>query len=150
MNRLITLMSLFLICFFPLAKADIAMSDIVMSDIVVVTNKDNPIKTLTKKQIIDIYMGRRSTYPNGQPVIAIDQKTDGLTRKLFYKHLVNKTVSEINAYWARLLFSGRAMPPKTAENIASIVEMLKNNKSAIAYMNLDDLTDDIVVLTYVN
>lgn len=140
MKWLPTLLALFISCFGQLSVADI----------VVVANKDNQIAMLTKKQIIDIYMGRKSTFPNGEVVLPIDQETGSATRKLFYQHLVDKTVSEINTYWARLLFSGRATPPRPAKNGSSVINIIKNNKSAIGYVQLEDLTDDVRVLSHVD
>jgi ABC-type phosphate transport system substrate-binding protein len=140
MNWLLTLLALFITCFGQLS----------MADIVVVANKDNQVEALTKKQIIDIYMGRKSTFPNGEVVLPIDQEADSTTRKLFYQNLVNKTVSEINAYWARLLFSGRATPPRPVNNGSSVINIIKNNKSAIGYVQLEDVTDDVRVISYVD
>lgn len=140
MKRLLTLFTLFVSCFGQLS----------MAEIVVVANKDNQIEMLTKKQVIDIYMGRTSTFPNGEVVLPIDQETDSAVRKLFYLYLVDKTVSEINAYWARLLFSGRATPPRPAENSSSVINIIKKNKSAIGYVNLEDLSDDVRVLSHVD
>lgn len=140
MRWLPTLLTLSVACFGQLSVADI----------VVVANKDNQIEMLTKKQIIDIYMGRKSTFPNGAIVLPIDQETDSTTRKLFYQRLVDKTISEINTYWARLLFSGRATPPRPAKNASSVISIIKNNKSAIGYVQLEDLTDDVRVLSHVD
>jgi len=140
MKWFLFIITLFVCCFAPLSIADI----------LVVANKDNQIETLTKKQIIDIYMGRKSTFPNGEVVLPIDQETGSTIRKLFYKNLVNKTLSEINTYWARLLFSGRATPPRPANNGSSVINIIKKNKSAIGYINLEDVTDDVRVLNHVD
>jgi len=121
-----------------------------MADIVVIGNKDIEIKVLSKKQVIDIYMGRKSTFPNGQAALPIDQDKDSTTRKLFYHNLVDKTINEINAYWARLLFSGRAVAPLSVKNGSIVIDMIKNNKSVIGYIRLEDLTDDVRVLNHVD
>lgn len=140
MKRFLTLTSLFITCFCQQS----------MADIVVIVNKDCLIKELTKKQVIDIYMGRTAHFPNGDKAMPIDQQQDSVTRKLFYHHLVDKTVSEINAYWARLLFSGRATPPRSSENSQALINIVKNNKAAIGYVELNDLTDDVKVLIHVD
>lgn len=118
--------------------------------VVVIANKDNDMKVLTKKQVIDIYMGRTTRFPNGEVAVPLDQNSDSSIRKLFYLNLVNKTVSEINAYWARLLFSGRATPPRMVESVTSVLNIIKKNKAAIGYIQLKDLTDDVQVITYVD
>ncbi|KKM93363.1 hypothetical protein LCGC14_1209190 [marine sediment metagenome] len=125
-------------------------SGISQAEVVVVANKNNEVKALTKKQVIDIYMGRTSFFPDGQAALPIDQKASSVVRKLFYNQLVNKTVSEINAYWARLIFSGRATPPRTLESVTTIIDFIKKNKSAIAYIQLEDVTDDVQVINYVD
>lgn len=140
MKRLLTLI---LIC--TLFYAELAPAEVV-----VVANKINQVKMLTKKQVIDIYMGRTSLFPNGETALPLDQNADSLIRKLFYHNLVNKTVSEINAYWARLLFSGRAMPPQTLDGATSLINFIKHNKSAIGYIRLEDLTDEVQVISYVD
>lgn len=121
-----------------------------VAEVVVIANKDNLVKLLTKKQVIDIYMGRTSLFPDGQAALPIDQDSDSPIRKLFYRSLVNKTVNEINAYWARLIFSGRATPPQTIDSAQSIIEFIKDNKAAIAYIRKEELTDDVKVVTNVD
>ncbi len=142
MKRLHTIL---LLC--TLFYAELSLADDV---VVVVANKDNQINELTKKQVIDIYMGRTTLLPNGEAALPLDQNADSTIRKLFYHNLVNKTVSEINAYWARLLFSGRAKPPQAVQDVISVINVIKNNKSAIGYIRLEDLTDEVRVISYVD
>tara|TARA_R110001606_G_scaffold395664_1_gene568369 strand:- start:52389 stop:52811 length:423 start_codon:yes stop_codon:yes gene_type:complete len=125
-------------------------AELSLAEVIVVANKDNQMRMLTKKQVIDIYMGRTSLFPNGEPALPIDQHADSSIRKLFYHNLVNKTVSEINAYWARLLFSGRATPPRMVDSVASVINYIKNNKSAIAYIRRENLTDDVRIISHVD
>lgn len=121
-----------------------------LADIVVIGNKESQVKELTKKQVIDIYMGRKSTFPNGDTALPLDQNSDSTIRKMFYQVLVEKTVSEVNSYWARLLFSGRATPPRSIKGGTMVIDMIRNNKSAIGYIKLEDLTEDVRVLSHVD
>lgn len=74
--------------------------------------------------------------PNGDRIAPYDHPVNSAIRARFYKSLLNKTVAEMNSYWARLLFSGRAKPPRQlSSSIAEMAEMLKNNRNAIVYMN---------------
>ncbi|NQY26321.1 MAG: hypothetical protein HRT92_04000 [Piscirickettsiaceae bacterium] len=120
------------------------------AEVVLVVHKNSDIVFLSNKQVIDIYMGRESTFPNGEKVVPLDQNVESPIRHEFYKKLVNKQVSEINAYWARLLFSGRATPPRPVENNESMLIMLQENKSFIGYIDLDDVSDHLKVINYVN
>tara|TARA_R110001592_G_scaffold165658_1_gene400143 strand:+ start:43 stop:471 length:429 start_codon:yes stop_codon:yes gene_type:complete len=125
-------------------------AELSLAEVIVVANKDNQMRMLTKKQVIDIYMGRTSLFPNGEAALPLDQNSNSLIRKIFYQNLVNKTVNEINAYWARLLFSGRATPPRMVETASSVIDIIKNNKSALGYIQLEDLTNDVQVISHVD
>ncbi|MDJ0880855.1 MAG: hypothetical protein QNJ56_04325, partial [Gammaproteobacteria bacterium] len=71
------------------------------AEIVVVVNKNNDISALSQKEIIDIYMGRKQSFPNGKPALPLDQAAQSMIRKDFYQILINKSPAQINAYWAR-------------------------------------------------
>lgn len=80
--------------------------------LVVVVSTQNAIDNLDKKQLIDIFMGRFKSFPNGDSVTPIDYFAGSSQRKAFYELLVGKSERKINAYWSRLLFSGRATPQR--------------------------------------
>jgi len=142
MNQLLslTLLILLLLC----------RAEPLRADVVLVVNKSSDIVFLSKKHVIDIYMGRESTFPNGEDVVPLDQNVESPLRHEFYKQLVNKQVSEINAYWARLLFSGRATPPRSVDNNKSMLIMLQENKSFIGYIDQNNASDEVKIIHYVN
>lgn len=111
------------------------------ADIVVVVNSNNALTTLSRKQIIDLYMGRTSYFPNGEKALRMDQPINSQTRKNFYQGLVSKSVAEIKSYWARLLFTGRAKPPEEMESALDILLALQDNKNAIAYLDAKEFKD---------
>jgi hypothetical protein len=56
-------------------------------------------------------------------------------RKGFYKNLLNKDLAMIDAYWARLVFSGQTSPPLQVADSATAVQLVAGNRSAIAYVD---------------
>lgn len=115
-----------------------------VNDLVVVVNNDNPIQAMNKKQIVHLYMGKYVAYPNG----AIAQPIDGPsgTKELFYGALVDKSLAEINSYWSRVRFTGRASPPIAFNSVAFIQDYMAKNKHAIAYISSKDVTDKMKVV----
>lgn len=107
----------------------------VHADILVITNPQGEVTALTREQVVDIYMGRTSTFPNGRPAIAFDLKGDQPTRSAFYQQLVGKSVAQINAYWARLLFTGAATPPMALKDTATMLHMVQENRDAIGFLD---------------
>ena len=53
----------------------------------------------------------------------------------FYRRLVNKDLNEINAYWSRLIFSGRTSPPLQASSSADVIVWLLGQPGGVAYVD---------------
>ena len=107
----------------------------VRAEPVVVVNAASAIQRLSQDQVINIFLGRYRRLPNGETAIPIDQPDSGTLRAEFYRKLVNKDLSEINAYWARLIFSGRTSPPVQAAQPAEVIELLMTNPGGMAYVD---------------
>lgn len=111
---------------------------------VLAVHQDNDVSQLEKKDVIDIYMGRFSTFPNGKSVRPIDFPVNSIERSTFYQVLVGKTERKIDAYWSRLLFSGRATPPVEADSKEEVIELL--SESTIIYLHKGDVTEEMKIV----
>jgi hypothetical protein len=103
--------------------------------LVVAVRSDSEIGTLSKNEVIDIFLGRFRQLPSGQRAEPLDDSTHSPEKQAFYLALINKTSAEINAYWARLLFSGRVTPPRAMDNQEKILDELIRNPRAIGYLD---------------
>lgn len=108
-------------------------------EVVVVVSAKSPLLRLTQDEVIDIFLGRHREYPGGQVAFPIDQPKGSLIRSEFYRLLTNKTLSEINAYWARLYFSGKASPPRQAEKTADVLAHVLEYSGGIGYLDQEQL-----------
>jgi hypothetical protein len=111
---------------------------------VLVVHQQNSVSELAKKDVIDIYMGRYKTFPNGEPAEPIDFPLNSIERATFYLQLVGKSEQKINAYWSRLLFSGRASPPQKTSSKLEVIQKL--NRDSIAYMHVRDVTKEMKIV----
>jgi ABC-type phosphate transport system substrate-binding protein len=104
-------------------------------DITVIANSNNDMGTLTRKQIADIYMGRVTTLPNGSIPLPLDYQGDSAVRARFYQSITGKNMAQINAYWARLSFTGQANPPRRLADKATIMQVVGKNQGALGYVD---------------
>ncbi|MBK5968433.1 hypothetical protein CCR91_06515 [Thiorhodovibrio winogradskyi] len=111
-----------------------------------VVNSENPVTELTRDQVVDIYMGRRTRFPDGRPALPIDLGPDSPLRAAYYQELVGKTVAQVNAYWARLLFTGRATPPRVLPDIEAVLDVVNANQDALAYLDSQSLDDQVKIV----
>jgi ABC-type phosphate transport system substrate-binding protein len=102
---------------------------------VVVVNARSGVAVLTRSEVINIYLGRYRQFFNGleaQPVDVVDHHP-GRTR--FYQALVGKTVAEINAYWARQVFSGRVTPPPLVASDEDVLKWVASHPGGIGFVD---------------
>ncbi len=116
------------------------------NELVVVVNVNNNEAALTKKQITDIYMGRYQNFPSGHSALPVDFPDKSAIKQAFYQLLVQQTEKRINTYWSRLLFSGRAHPPKKSRGIDDVVSIVEQNDKAIAYLPNEQVSNKMRVV----
>lgn len=122
------------------------LAPVASADVVLVANPGSGIEQLTQSEVINIYLGRYRRLPTGSTAVPIDlsDKTDVKVR--FYQLLVDKNLAEINAYWSRLVFSGKTRPPLEVDNASEALQWVANNLNALAYMNRSDVSSDVIIV----
>ena len=113
----------------------VGLATMVRAEPVVVVNAASSIQHLSQDEVINIFLGRYRRLPNGEAAIPIDQPDSGILRAEFYRKLVNKGLNEVNAYWARLIFSGRTSPPLQATEPAEVIGLLMANPGGVTYVD---------------
>ena len=114
--------------------------------LVVVVNINNPISSLTKSEVIDIFMGKYLAYPNGELASPFELSDEHKLKELFYLHLIGRSIASVNSYWARLKFTGRKRHASIHLSEQEIIEQVSREKWAIAYVSSANVTKDVKVV----
>ena len=102
---------------------------------VVIVNLQSGVDKLSRDEVTNLFMGRQKRLPSGIVALPVEQAQPAPTRARFYQLLVKKDLPDINAYWARLFFSGQAQPPRQVPSAAEVLELVAGNKGAIGVMD---------------
>ncbi len=116
------------------------------ADVVVVTNPAIQATAVSPEQIANIFLGKSNTLPSGEKVVPIDQEEGEAARDQFYQTVVKKDASQLNAYWSRLIFTGKGQPPKAVLDDDEVVEVVGSDKSAIGYISREAVDETVKVL----
>jgi len=116
------------------ALIGLATAGSVGAEPVVVVNARSSVTQLSQDEIINIFLGRYRRFPGGGAATPIDQPEGNPLRGEFYRKLVNKDLNEINAYWSRLIFSGKTSPPRQAANASEVIQLITSTPGGIAYL----------------
>lgn len=109
------------------------------ADLVVIVHPDNPVRTMTPREVSDLYLGRSRVFNLGDqaaplPASIYEHPADSHLREVFFHVLNGMPISRLNAYWARLRFSGEVLPPVVVADSRAVLEAVSHNRNAIGYV----------------
>jgi ABC-type phosphate transport system substrate-binding protein len=110
------------------------------ADVVAVVSSENPVTTLSRHQVVDIFLGKSLRFPNGKPALPVDQAEGSMVRDEFYREYSGQSPAQIKAYWAKIIFTGRGQPPPDVANGLQVKKFIAQHPNAIGYIE-DDLVD---------
>lgn len=111
--------------------------------LVVIAHPESGLDSLSRSQVIQYYTGRSKSTPGGEPLAMIDVEP---ARARFYQALLGRDVAEIDAYWARLKFSGQTLPPMLVLSDQAALDRVARQRNAIAYINEDKVDKRVRVV----
>ncbi|NVK23675.1 MAG: phosphate ABC transporter substrate-binding protein [Gammaproteobacteria bacterium] len=119
----------------PLAQADIAV-------IVHPSNAD----ALDESTISRIFLGKMKSFPGGGQAIPLNQDEGSATTGEFNSKVLNKSGSQLKAYWSKLVFTGKGTPPKAVSTDAEVISLVSSNPNIIGYVDAGAVTGDVKVI----
>ena len=131
-----------------LAKAVLTaalISGVAQAGVVVIANPTGP-DALTKSQVSKLYLGKSKKLPNGDKAEVIEQAEGRPIRAAFHDAVTGKNDAQLQAYWSRLVFTGKGKPPKMIGSAALIKSQVASHANAIAYIDSSEVDDSVKVV----
>lgn len=117
------------------------------ADVVPVVSTKNPVDGLSKNQVADIFLGKLRRFPTGNVAIPIDQMDGSDIRNAFYMQFANRNAEQIKMYWAKLIFTGRGLPPREVFPSDKVKEALAENPNRIGYIKRSELDPSVKIVS---
>ena len=111
-------------------------------DIVVIGNP--AAASLTKEQVADLFLGK------AQGMKLIDQPNSSPTKAAFYEKATGHDLSQVKATWSRLIFTGKAQPPKEVADAAAVKKAVAAEPKAIGYIQKSEVDSSVKVVLALN
>jgi ABC-type phosphate transport system substrate-binding protein len=116
------------------------------ADVVAVVSSRSPLTELSKNQVVDIFLGRVSHFPDGEQALPIDQAEGSAARDEFYAKFAGKSAAQIKAHWAKIIFTGRGQPPEEVPNSIEVKKSVIKKPHAIGYIEKNMVDSSVRVL----
>lgn len=129
MMRLLPLLLLLNSLLFPLS---------LRAELLIIAHADN-LEVLNENHVRNLFLGKAKTYPSGMAVNAYDLPLEYPAYKEFVRKVLKRNESNLNAYWARMLFSSQGRPPERLRSNADMLQRVSSDVTAIGYILAEDL-----------
>lgn len=104
------------------------------AELVVIVNPKNSA-ALSVDQIGALYLGNAAAFPDGSPAALADLPESAEQRGAFYQKTTGRSVSQVKAAWARIVFTGKGTPPKELKSEAEVKAFVASDPRAIGYID---------------
>lgn len=129
------------------AGATLAVASIgAFAQVAVVVNPKSALSSMTAEQVSGIFLGKSNTLPSGGTAMPTDLPDSVAARDIFYTKVTGKSTAQVKAAWSRLVFSGKAMPPKELASSAEVKKFVAANPDGIGYIEKSAVDSSVKVV----
>lgn len=115
-------------------------------DFVIIVSADNPVRALPAHALADIYLGRRTRFPDGRRAEPVDYRDGSSATDAFYREILGRSAPQLRAHWSRLLFTGRGRAPHQVGSAEELIEWIAAQPNAIGYVAADTVDDSVRIV----
>jgi len=120
------------------------------AQVAVIVNPKSATGSMTAEQVANIFLGKSNTLPSGATAVATDLPESSAAREAFYTKATGKSAAQVKAAWSRLVFSGKATPPKELPTAAEVKKFVAGNPDAIGYIEKSAVDGTVKVVLSVD
>lgn len=121
------------------------MVNTAFAGVVVIVSAKSSVGELSKGQVGQIFLGKSSSFPNGETAVPTDQD-DSAVKDEFYSKVTGKGSAQLKSYWSQMVFTGKAKPPKSLSDSNEVKKLVSNNPNIIGYISADAVDDTVKVV----
>jgi ABC-type phosphate transport system substrate-binding protein len=116
-----------------------------IAEVVVVVHPSNT-STFSKSAIKKIFLGKTKSFSNGRTALLLSSTSENPITKEFNEKVIGKTGNQVNAYWSKMMFTGKGTPPQELSSAEEILSAVSENKDAISYMDSTLVNDSVKIV----
>jgi ABC-type phosphate transport system substrate-binding protein len=123
-----------------LAAAAATVTTAASAETVVIVSQKNPATRMFSEQASQFFLGKSNLFT------PIDQAEGSPIRADFYHKVADKDPAQVKALWSKLVFTGKATPPKEYAGNAEVKKAVAADPKAIGYIDKSAVDDTVKVI----
>lgn len=101
---------------------------------------------LSQQDVERLFLAKTKTFPDGNTAVPVNQQEGSEIRITFDSRINGKNESQMKSYWAKLIFTGKAIPVRQLGSDQEVLEFVASQPGAIGYINAGNADDSVTVL----
>lgn len=126
--------------------ASLLVSAAALAEVAIITNPASGASELDAKTAKKLFLGKIKSIPGMSSFTLIGQDDNSPIKAEFTKKITKKKLKKYKAYWSKMIFSGKAIPPKELTGDTEVKAFIAGNADAIGYIDASALDDSVKVL----
>ncbi|MBF0193737.1 MAG: substrate-binding domain-containing protein [Magnetococcales bacterium] len=101
-----------------------------------ITHPNNSKSSISQQDIKNIFLGKKTHWPNGNRIKIVVQKR-GSAHDSLLKNVIGMTSVSFRNYWRKRVFTGSSRPPKTFKSDSDVVAFVASKPGSVGYININ-------------
>ena len=115
----------------------------IAEDIAIIAHVSNK-HSIQLEDIAQIFLGKQHRLQtDGEDIVPIHLPSNDPLYQAFAEHILKKSTSQLNAYWAKRIFTGKGTPPENMKSRTDAKTKVSQNPNLLAYIGAGDIDDTV-------
>lgn len=112
------------------------------ADVVVIANPQVSTSVLNKKDIANIFLGRKTIWDDRTKIVVFLQK-DSDIHQTFLNEYIDKSPRQFSQHWKKMIFTGKASALRVLDSNQEMIKIVEQTKGAIGYISSDTKLENV-------
>ncbi len=104
-------------------------------EFVLVANPSVKAAAVHRSDVARFFLREATEWPGGEHVKPVDQVRTAPVRQEFTQKVLRRSLGEVESFWTKAIFSGRAVPPPQRKSDGEVLAYVRETPGAIGYVD---------------
>ncbi len=101
----------------------------------VVVHAENPVDSVSSEVLARLFLRQQSRWEDGTSSAPVDQLAGSEVREAFSRAVLSRSMSSVQSYWQRQIYSGRSAPPPEVGSDVEVLTFVELEPGGVGYVS---------------
>jgi ABC-type phosphate transport system substrate-binding protein len=121
----------------------LALAGLARAEVVVIANPALGVSRLPQNEVTRLFFGQSDQLADGRAAVPLN--VEGPVQDQFVQQILKKSPQQVEKYWARMVFTGKASPPREVKS-GEVKSVVAGTPGAISYLERSQVDSSVRVV----